>query len=176
MLIKIPVRLKQPFVRASLRRHGVKLRRGVVAQRVRFQGSATVETGTRLVGSPRITVGNDFYANAYCHLLGEITIGDSVMLGPKVVMWGRDHGTAMGAPMRRQPHVTAPIHVEDDVWVGAGAIVLKGVTIGTGAVVAAGSVVTKSVDEYAIVAGVPARVIGSRRGEEEPDGTVSRPA
>ncbi|WP_433956069.1 acyltransferase [Janibacter indicus] len=78
--------------------------------------------------------------------------------------------------MRRQPHVTAPIHVEDDVWVGAGAIVLKGVTIGTGAVVAAGSVVTKSVDEYAIVAGVPARVIGSRRGEEEPDGTVSRPA
>jgi galactoside O-acetyltransferase len=54
----------------------------------------------------------------------------------------------------------APIEIEDDVWIGAGAIVLPGVTVGRGAVIGAGAVVTRSVEALSIVAGVPAREIG----------------
>ena len=57
--------------------------------------------------------------------------------------------------------------IEDDVWVGTGAIILKGVTIGRGSVVAAGSVVTRSIPPYSIVGGVPARVIKKRFTDEE---------
>lgn len=127
-----------------------------------FQGTALIEPYCRFVGSPSIIIGDDFYANAHCHLLGDITLGRSVMLGPKVIMWSRDHGTKSGVLMRRQPYANAPIVVGDDVWIGAAAIVLKGVTIGAGAVVAAGCVVTKDVPPGAIVAGCPARQVGQR--------------
>jgi acetyltransferase-like isoleucine patch superfamily enzyme len=64
-----------------------------------------------------------------------------------------------------------PIHVEDDAWIGAGAIVFPGVTIGRGAIVGAGAVVTKDVPPHAIVAGVPARLIRRLAVEDDgPDG------
>jgi maltose O-acetyltransferase len=116
----------------------------------------------RFIGDPRITIGDHFYANAFCHVLGEIEIGNDVMLGPKVVIWGRDHGFRKNEIMRTQPRMKQKIIIMDDVWIGAGAIILKGVTIGTGAVVAAGAVVTKDVEPYSIVAGVPAKKIGER--------------
>lgn len=58
--------------------------------------------------------------------------------------------------------MVAPIHIEDDVWIGAGVKVLKGVTIGKGSVIGAGAVVTKDIPPYSIAAGVPCRVIGKR--------------
>jgi acetyltransferase-like isoleucine patch superfamily enzyme len=59
----------------------------------------------------------------------------------------------------------APITIEDDAWIGAGAIVLPGVTVGRGAVVAAGAVVTKDVESFTIVGGVPSVVIGCRNDQ-----------
>ncbi len=94
---------------------------------------------------------------------GRITIGNNVLIGPNVVLRAADHGIAMGAPIRFQPHVGGAIVVEDDVWIGANAVILKDVTLGQGCVVAAGAVVTKSVEPYAVVGGVPARKISSRR-------------
>ncbi|SBV32773.1 putative Galactoside O-acetyltransferase [uncultured Sphingopyxis sp.] len=152
----------QFFRRACLRRQGVIVRGGAVVSRVRFLGTALIEPHSRLIGDPLITCGNDFYANAGCHFLGEITFGDHVMIGPQTVIWGRDHGLEMGVPMKAQAHRKAPIHIGNDVWIGANVTILKGVRIGSGAVVGAGSVVTRDVPDFAIVVGNPARIIRSR--------------
>jgi acetyltransferase-like isoleucine patch superfamily enzyme len=95
-----------------------------------------------------------------------INIGDDALIGPFVVINSGNHGYANKlVPMNSQEHVAAPITIEEDVWIGAQTVVLKGVTVGRGAVVAAGSVVTKDVPPYAVVAGTPARVINYRGAE-----------
>ena len=127
-----------------------------------FSGSANIEPFCRFYGTPKIKIGDRFYANAYCHFLGDIEIGNDVLIGPKVVIWGRDHGTSRTSCINKQPHVIEKITIGDDVWVGANVTILKGVSIGTGAVIAAGSVVVKSVASYSIVAGCPARHIKFR--------------
>ncbi|MDQ6859824.1 MAG: acyltransferase [Verrucomicrobiota bacterium] len=75
-----------------------------------------------------------------------------------------DHGTASReVPMNRQPHgAEAPIVLEEDVWLGANVVVLRGVRIGRGAIVAAGAIVTKDVPGFEIWGGIPARKIGER--------------
>lgn len=128
-----------------------------------FKGKAVIEPYCRLSGDPKIIIGNNFYMNAGCHILGEITIGDDVMIGPKTVIWGRNHGILKGSPMKEQPHDKSSIIIGNDVWIGANTTILKGVNIGNGAVVGAGSVVTKDIPEYAIVVGNPAKILKYRK-------------
>lgn len=87
---------------------------------------------------------------------GGLRIGSRVLIAAHVTITTREHPVALP---RWGVTKDAPIVIEDDVWIGAGAIVLPGVTIGQGAVVAAGAVVTASVDPFTVVAGVPARPI-----------------
>jgi acetyltransferase-like isoleucine patch superfamily enzyme len=155
-------KLTQWVGRRRLKRKGVVAHHHTMIVNTTFLGAAVVEPYSRLIGSPEISVGDDFYMNVGCHLLGEITIGESVMLGPKVIVWTRDHGSETATRMKAQPHVSAPVVIGDDVWIGAGAIILKGVTIGRGAVVGAGSVVAKDVPAFAVVVGNPARVVKMR--------------
>jgi acetyltransferase-like isoleucine patch superfamily enzyme len=101
-----------------------------------------------------------------------ITIGNKVMLAPGVAIICGDHhigdvGRYMFDAKDKSPEDDQPIVIEDDVWIGYRAIVLKGVTVGRGSVVGAGSVVTRDVPRYAIVAGVPARKVGVRFSEDE---------
>lgn len=88
------------------------------------------------------------------------------MMGPDVMIISRSHGfDRTDVPMYRQVEADPkPVVIEDDVWIGARAILLPGVTIGEGTIVGAGSVVTKSVLPYSIVAGNPARIVRSRVG------------
>jgi acetyltransferase-like isoleucine patch superfamily enzyme len=142
---------------------GVRLGRGVsIYGEVKIGNGGVVEDGCRFVGTPGIHIGKNFYSNVNCHLLGEISIGDDVLLGPKAVLWARDHLTAKGRLIREQEHRSMPIQIGNDVWIGAAAVVLKGVIIGEGAVIAAGAVVVKDVPDNAIVAGVPAKIIKKR--------------
>ncbi len=140
----------------------VKIGNQCYINRVTFKGRATIEDRCRMIGHPIIEIGHDFYMNAGCHFLGEIVIGDNVLIGPQTVFWGRDHGMDVGKKINEQPHKYEKIIIGDDVWIGANVTVLKGVNIAEGAVVGAGAVVTKNVRAYSIVAGVPAKIIGSR--------------
>lgn len=93
----------------------------------------------------------------------DCTIGKNSMLGPYVNINCADHGLDMCEPMRCQKGCYGPVVIGEDVWVCSHAVILRGVTIGDGAVVAAGAVVNQDVPPYAMVAGVPARVVGDRR-------------
>ncbi|RLZ07471.1 acyltransferase [Acinetobacter sp. 2JN-4] len=150
------------FRKFILKTKGVTIHHHTAFSNIVFKGKATIEPYCRLIGLPTITIGKNFYMNSGCHLLGEIVIGDDVMIGPKTVIWGRDHGIGKGRLVREQEHSVAPIEIGDDVWIAANVTILKGVKIGKGAVVGAGAVVVKDVPDYAIVVGNPAKVVKYR--------------
>lgn len=106
----------------------------------------------------RTTVG--FYTFLYAS--ERIEIGADCMIAPFVYLVDSNHGTEPDRPMNTQPNMTAPIVIGDDVWIGVHSVILKGVTIGNGAIVAAGAVVKDHVPPYATVGGVPARILGER--------------
>lgn len=103
-------------------------------------------------------IGKRVFINAGCKFQdqGGITIGDDVLIGHNCVIATLNH--AMD-PDRRADMIPAPVRIGNKVWVGANATILQGVTIGDGAIIAAGAVVNKDVPPRAIVGGVPARII-----------------
>jgi acetyltransferase-like isoleucine patch superfamily enzyme len=99
--------------------------------------------------------------------LSEIRIGSHVIFGPEVVLIGGGHNTSVGGEFMCRVHEKTGnedlgVVIEDDVWIGARAVVLRGVCVGRGSIIGAGSVVTKSVPPYAVVAGSPAKLLGFR--------------
>jgi len=120
-----------------------------------------------------ISIGNDVFIGPGAHFssIKSITIGNKVLFGPNVTIIGGDHNTSkIGQFMfdvdEKLPENDLPILIKDDVWIGAGAIILKGVTIEEGSIVAAGSLVNKHVPPYSVVGGVPAKVLKERFPEE----------
>lgn len=104
--------------------------------------------------------------NSYVGASGLIRIGNNVITGPDVKLLAQNHiVSSVKQPIREQGVTQRGITIEDDCWVGAGAIILDGVTVGHGTVVAAGAVVTRDVPPLSIVGGVPAALIRVR-GEE----------
>lgn len=105
-----------------------------------------------------ITVGENVFINSCCNFQdqGGITIGDGSLIGHKAILATLNHGFA---PEDRGSLYPAPIIIGKNVWVGASATLLPGITIGDNAIIAAGAVVTKSVPANTIVAGVPAKVV-----------------
>ena len=94
------------------------------------------------------------------------------MFGPNVTFMGGDHrvdvlGKYMIDIKTKLPENDQPVIINEDVWVGANVIILKGVTIGEGSIIAAGSLVTKDVEEYTIVGGIPAKILKRRFSKEE---------
>jgi galactoside O-acetyltransferase len=104
--------------------------------------------------------GNQVDIGEFTHIRanGGIRIGNRVLIAAHVTITTREHPVELP---RWGVTNDAPIVIEDDVWIGAGAVILPGVTIGKGAVVAAGAVVTAPVEPFTVVAGVPARPIKS---------------
>ena len=113
-----------------------------------------------------IDAGSNLHVSAGAVLYGRggLTIGNDVMIGHYATIYTSQHRWDLGPeiPMIRQGHKPEPVVIGDDVWIGAHAVVLPGVRIASGTVVAAGSVVNRDTAPYPIVAGTPARVVGER--------------
>lgn len=126
-----------------------------------------------------IRIGRNFYIGRYSQIECDAQIGDDVILANNVALVGRyDHhyqqpGTAirLASQIRDADYdwkgLRSVVTIGNDVWVGYGSIILSGVSIGEGSIIAAGSVVTKDVPEYSIVAGNPARKIADRFASEQ---------
>lgn len=121
----------------------------------------------RACGGGSLRMGNRIALNGNARIIadfGSIEMGSSILIGPNVVIRSSNHQTVrQGVPIWEQGQTGGRIVVGDDVWIGANAVIVADVTVGSHAVIAAGAVVTRDVPEYAVVAGVPARVIGDRR-------------
>jgi len=112
-----------------------------------------------------LTVGDKSTIGPFCYIgcSGHISIGRNVMIGPRVSMYAENHNFAdVSTPMQHQGVRPEPIIIEDDCWIASHAVILAGVTVGHGSIVAAGSVVSNNVPPYSVVAGMPARIIKSR--------------
>ncbi len=124
-----------------------------------------VEPGVIFMGHDKISLGDDFtcsFGATFRAVESEIRIGNQVNVGPMAAVIGGNHGTDPDRPMQEQPHLSKPVIIGNDVWVGTGSIILPGVTISDGAVIAAGSVVTRDVEKMTIVAGKPAQKVRER--------------
>jgi acetyltransferase-like isoleucine patch superfamily enzyme len=140
---------------------------------MRFGRRSYIDYRTYLRYPQKIAIGDDVWINRGCRLFAShgvkdavIRIGNHVAVGPDVCFFGAGHDIRD----RRLPDTAASIVVDDYCWIGGRAILLPGVHVGEGAVVAAGSVVTRDVPAWTVVAGVPARAIKARRLAEAGDG------
>lgn len=126
-----------------------------------------------------ITIGNNFYIGRYSQIECDAEIGDNVIIGNNVALVGKfdHHYEQVGVPIRLASQIrnqnyswkglNSKVIIEDDVWVGYGSIIMSGIKIGCGSIIAAGSVVTKDVAPYTIVGGNPAKFIKYRFNETE---------
>lgn len=141
-------------------------------------GSYAIIRPTNLYGGKPgvgLKMGNNSSIGPYSYIgcSGYIEIGNNVMISPRVSIYSENHNFGdVDIPMIEQGVTRSYVKIEDDCWIAANSIVLAGVTIGRGSVVAAGSVVTKDVPAYSVVAGNPAKVVKARK---EADGSQTLP-
>jgi maltose O-acetyltransferase len=117
-----------------------------------------------------ISVGDFSELGSNCIIQSNTFIGRNVIMGPDVKIYTKNHNfDNIDIPIQFQGHTSEAVNIGDDVWLGANVIVLPGVSIHSHSVIAAGSIVTKDVPAFSIVAGVPAKVIGKRKNKDQND-------
>ena len=145
------------FVKISAPERGAKLEIG--------EGSRIHRFSYMKVNSGKIILGKNCSVQPFCYLSGAggIVIGDGVRIAPGVMIYSNGHNYQdKKVPIWQQGVSLEQVTIEDDVWIGSNCVILKGVKIGKGSVIAAGSVVNKNVPPQSIVGGVPAKLIKKR--------------
>ncbi len=113
----------------------------------------------------QIEIGDFSGIGSKCQIYGPVKMGKYIMMGPEVIIFTQNHKFSnISVPMVKQGYQkTMPVIFEDDVWIDARRVILPGVKIGTGSIIGVGSVVTKDIEPFSIVAGVPAKLVKKRK-------------
>lgn len=168
-------RLKRSLCRRVYYRIGIHLKSSVQSEYakkfryffasrfVEFCGTnVNFEKGAKF--NPELSIGDNSGVGVNCELSGRIVIGKNVMMGPNCILRTYSHRhDRLDIPMNEQGFEDEQImHIGDDVWIGTNVIILPGANIGSHCIIGAGAVVTKDVPDYAIVGGVPAKILRMR--------------
>ena len=153
-----------------------------ISQRSRFAKAFRVFWGRRILKSagkninvereatfgPEVSLGDNSGIGIRCELYGPVSIGDNVMMGPEVVIYtsGHRHDRTDITMIEQGSTIPEPVKIGNDVWIGRRAMIMPGVSVGNGCIIGAGAVVTKDVPDYAVVGGVPAKVIKFRKNTD----------
>lgn len=148
---------------------GQLIRRKTLQRKAKNCGKNIIVDEGVFIGSPEnLEIGSNctFRENTYIECAGGLKIGNDVRIAPMVSIYTQDHQfNNTEKPIWTQGFSSAPITIEDDVWIGTKATILKGTRIGKGAIIAANSVVTanSAIPPYTIWGGIPARQISDRK-------------
>lgn len=130
-----------------------------IGERVRFDDNVYINYPDNIIINDDVYIGKDTFLNAY----DLIEIGSHTVIAAGCKLITANHRfDDLSIPINDQGYDCQPIRIDEDVWIGYGVVVLPGVHLGKGCVVAAGAVVTKSFDSYSVIAGVPAKLIKRR--------------
>lgn len=145
---------------------GTRLRTYCCRRIFKFTGEeVTILKGVKFGSGLNIEIGDYSSLNRDCWIANDTVIGEDVMMGPEIVILSGNHNFGRtDIPMREQGAPSRErVTIGDDVWIGTRSIILPGVSIGSHSIIGSGSVVTKNVPEWAIIAGNPAKLIRMRK-------------
>ena len=134
--------------------------------KMHIDGNPRIHPTASLRCGENIYLGENSHINYNCCIWAspnsKIILGDNLLMGPGTKIFSSNHGSELGIPMNIQPFIEKDIVIGNDVWIGANCVVVAGVKIGDGAIIAAGSVVTKDIPPYTIAGGIPAKPLKKR--------------
>jgi len=145
---------------------GVNLMR--YPKNISLHAGMVIKSGARICPcneTAKVSIGKNTTVGYHTYIFAseEITIGNDCLIAPFVYIVDSDHNIEKEKLINQQPNTIAAINIGNDVWIGTGAKILKGVSIGDGAVIAAGALVKDDVAPYTIVGGIPAKKISERK-------------
>ena len=144
---------------------GARAFRGLCARMMldRCGKGVNIEHGAFFASGAGITLGDHAGIGLDCRVAGPLVIGDDVMMAPRVTIVTQNHEVSdLSKPMRLQTAPKKQVVIGNDVWIGTNAVIMPGITVGDHVIIGAGAVVTKDVPDYAVVGGIPARIIKFR--------------
>ena len=145
---------------------GNKLKLPLIKHMLHHLGlNSTISTNVKMLDPKQICIGNrvGIARDVVLDGRGKLKIGDDTLVGfESVILTSTHNSNRIDIPINKQGMFFAPVIIGTDIWIGARAIIMPGVTIGDGAVIGANAIVTKNVDNYTVVGGVPARFIKNR--------------
>ena len=143
---------------------GQKKIRGFLVRRFVLSAGKNINIEKNANIGPRVVIGDYSGIGVNALIADEVYIGNYVMMGPDCIIYSNNHDFSdINTPMMFQGKTKqCPVHIGNDVWIGSRVTIMPGVTIGNGVVIGASAVVTKDIPDYAVAAGVPARVVKYR--------------
>lgn len=164
-ILYILYKITAAWLPISQRSSFAKKIRGFWAKRIVEYCGSNVNIERNATFGPQLRIGNNSGVGIDCEIYGPVQIGENVMMGPEVIIYTNGHSfSRIDIPIIQQGSTEIePVYIGNDVWIGRRVMIMPGVSIGNGCVIAAGAIVTHSIPDMSVAAGVPAKIIKERK-------------